>query len=128
MIQFESGKTFYKKEGDREITFTMSKLVLNSETMEEDPNSFYGLWVINGTPMFEHCHADYLSNNGYSCIGVVADDGTLGEAWLEWLDKIAGVTKSTEHKMALQYHQRNEEYLLEVIKPQVIATYRAASR
>lgn len=121
MIPFESGKTFMTNIDGQIISFTMTKLPLDSEGNAQD-QSFdygpYGLYMINGTTMlFEYCDTKLLKD--WECLGVLSSDVELKEIWSRFIDKITSDNTSSEDDDA------NLDWFLKSFKPRVIEAVRS---
>lgn len=121
MITFEPGKSFITKIDGTILSFTMTKLPLDSEGNAQD-TSFdygpYGLYVINGrTMLFDYCDTKLLKD--WECLGIFSSDTELKETWSRFLDQISSDSQISDEQDA------DEEWFLSSFKPRVIAAVRS---
>lgn len=121
MISFEPGKTFMTTIDGQVISFTMTKLPLDSEGNAQDQSFHYGpygLYMINGvTTLFEYCDTKILEN--WECLGTLSSDIELREIWSKFIDRITTDNTSSEEDDA------NLDWFLKSFKPRIIEAVRS---
>ena len=122
MIKFEEGKTFITNINGTILSFTMTKLPLDSEGNAQDQSFHYGpygMYIVNGrTMIFEYCDTQILET--WDQIGVfTSDKEVLNELWSRFLDEISSDSTTSVEQDA------DEEWFLKDFKPRVIAAVRS---